>query len=81
MTENERKRLEGYGLIHAETPERERPMPEPACHYDRPESLYPDSIRLSFPDGMTVVYDRRVKQPGPRKYLNMPRHEKRGRNR
>lgn len=81
MSIKEKRLLEGYGLIHAETPERERPMPEPACHYDRPESLYPDSIRLSFPDGMTVVYDRRVKQPGPRRYLNMPRHEKRGRNR
>ena len=78
MTEKQRRWYEQQGLLCPETPERERPMPEPACHYERPESLYPDSIRLSFPDGMTVVYDRRIKQPGPRKYLNMPRHEKRG---
>ena len=78
MTEKERRQYETMGLIYPETQEQQRPFNEPACHYDRPESLYPDSIRLSFPDGKTVVYDRRIKQPGPRKYLNMPRHEKRG---
>ena len=74
MDREERKRLEKLGLIYPQ----EKPLPEPAVHYDRPESLYPDTIRLSFPDGNTVVYDRRIKQPGPRKYLNMPRHQKKG---
>ena len=74
MTDREERRLEEMGLLFP----KERPLPEPAVHYDRPESLYPDSIRLSFPDGNTVVYDRRIKQPGPRRYLNMPRHQKKG---
>lgn len=74
MTDRERRNLEELGLLYPQ----ERPLPQPAVHYDRPESLYPDSIRLSFPDGNTVVYDRRIKQPRPNKYLNMPRHAKKG---
>lgn len=74
MTDREERRLVEEGLLFP----KERPLPEPAVHYDRPESLYPDSIRLSFLDGNTVVYDRRIKQPGPRRYLNMPRHQKKG---
>ena len=54
------------------------PMEKPAVYYMSPESKYPDQIRLSFPDGKTIVYDRRIKQPSPKKYLNMPRHAKRG---
>ena len=83
--EEDRKILEdiraGKGLppIRSNRPvEKERPLPEPAVHYDREDSMYPDSIRLSFPNGQTVVYDRRIKQPGPRRYLNMPRHQKKG---
>ena len=72
MTDRERQRLEEAGLIYP------KPMPEPAVYYDRPESKYPDQIRLSFPDGRTIVYDRRIKQPSPKKYLNMPRHAKKG---
>ena len=72
MTDRERQRLEDAGLIYP------KPMPEPAVYYDRPESRYPDKIRLSFPDGKTIVYDRRIKQPSPKKYLNMPRHAKKG---
>lgn len=74
MNRNEERRLEEAGLLF----QKERPLPEPAVHYDRPDSLYPDTIRLSFPDGKTIVYDRRIKQPSPKKYLNMPRHAKRG---
>ena len=74
MTEREERRLEEMGLLFP----KERPLPEPAVHYDREDSMYPDSIRLSFPNGKTVVYDRRIKQPGPRRYLNMPRHKKKG---
>lgn len=58
--------------------QQEKPMDKPAVYYMGPESKYPDQIRLSFPDGNTVVYDRRIKQPGPRRYLNMPRHQKKG---
>lgn len=72
MTDRERKRLEDAGLIYP------KPMPEPAVYYMSPESKYPDQIRLSFPDGKTIVYDRRIKQPSPKKYLNMPRHAKKG---
>lgn len=73
--------LAGIGYDPSGNPlpvEKERPLPEPAVHYDREDSMYPDSIRLSFPNGQTVVYDRRIKQPGPRRYLNMPRHQKKG---
>ena len=90
MTEEERRemcrsnyadQLAGLGYDPSGNPlpvEKERPLPEPAVHYDREDSMYPDSIRLSFPHGQTVVYDRRIKQPGPRRYLNMPRHQKKG---
>lgn len=54
-----------------------KPMPEPATYYEHPESQYPDTVRLSFPDGHTEIYDRRVKQPNPRKYLNMPNRRRR----
>ena len=72
MTDRERQRLEDAGLIYT------KPLPEPAVYYDRPESRYPDQIRLSFPDGKTIIYDRRIKQPSAKKYLNMPRHAKKG---
>ena len=53
---------------------RRRPtaLPEPATYYDRPESKYPDRIRLSFADGHTEIYDRRVNQPRPDGYVNSP---------
>lgn len=51
---------------------RRRPaqLPEPAVYYDREDSRYPDRVRLSFPDGHTEIYDRRVNQPRPDRYLN-----------
>ena len=90
MTEEERRemcrsnyaaQLAGLGYDPSGNPlpeKQEKPMPEPAVYYMSPESKYPDQIRLSFPDGKTIVYDRRIKQPSPKKYLNMPRHAKRG---
>lgn len=72
MTDRERQRLEDAGLIYP------KPMPEPAVYYDRPESRYPDQVRLSFPDGKTIIYDRRIKQPRAKSYLNMPKHAKKG---
>ena len=67
-----------YECCEVEKREKNKPLPEPAVYYDRPESRYPDQIRLSFPDGKTIIYDRRIKQPSAKKYLNMPRHAKKG---
>ena len=61
--------------LRAETPEA---MPAPAVYYERTDSKYPDVIRLSFSDGHTEIYDRRVTQPSPKRYLNMPRHMRKG---
>ena len=52
-----------------------QPLPEPAVYYDRDSSKYPDRIRLSFPDGHTEIYDRRVNQPRPGGYVNWPRRK------
>ena len=54
---------------------RRRPeiLPEPAAYYDRTDSKYPDRIRLSFKDGHTEIYDRRVNQPRPTAYINYPK--------
>lgn len=74
----------GKGLppIRSNRPGEERkkqePMENPAVNYMSPESKYPDTIRLSFPDGKTIIYDRRIKQPSAKKYLNMPKHAKKG---
>lgn len=32
-------------------------------NYEHESSLYPESIRVSFSDGKTVLYDRRIEQP------------------
>ncbi|MBO7662854.1 MAG: hypothetical protein J6U01_05745 [Clostridia bacterium] len=34
-------------------------------YYDHEISRYPDSVRVSFKDGHTAVYDLRVEQPAP----------------
>ena len=54
---------------------RRRPeiLPEPAAYYDRTDRKYPDRIRLSFKDGHTEIYDRRVNQPRPTAYINYPK--------
>ena len=70
MTEKERRNLEQMGLLYPE------PLPEPAVYYGRNTGNYPETIRLSFSDGHTEIYDRRVKQPSPRAYLNMPRRRR-----
>ena len=48
-----------------EIPERPEMMGKPLPNYDHECSLYPESIRVSFGDGKTVIYDRRVEQPAP----------------
>ena len=93
MTEEQRRamrrsnyaaQMEGLGYDASGNPlpvkkeQQQEPMEKPAVYYMSHESKYPDQIRLSFPDGKTIVYDRRIKQPSPKKYLNMPRHAKRG---
>lgn len=40
-------------------------LPNPVPHYEREIGKYPDSIRVSFKDGHTAVYDIRVEQPAP----------------
>ena len=54
---------------------RRRPsaLPKPATYYDKPGSKYPDRIRLSFADGHTEIYDRRVNQPEQMAYINYPK--------
>ena len=60
---------------------RPEPMPQPAVHFYEwnDEGKYPDVIRLSFSDGHTEIYDRRIKQPGPKRYLNIPKHQRKDR--
>ena len=53
---------------------RRRPkmLPEPAAYYDHTESKFPDRLRVSFEDGHTEVFDRRVNQPAPVIFNNQP---------
>lgn len=50
-----------------EAKERWRPemLPEPVPYYEYDWSEHPDSVRISFSDGSTAIYDIRVKQPHP----------------
>lgn len=45
------------------------PRPEilqkPAGYYNRWESRIPETLRVSFSDGTTAVYDLRIQQPKP----------------
>lgn len=47
-------------------------LPEPVPYYDHGGSQYPDRIRVSFADGHTEIYDRRISYPTPGEYVNMP---------
>ena len=57
---------------------RPAPLPEPAAYYDKPDSKYTDRVRVSFADGHTELYDRRVNQPRPVSYLNWPGRRRQG---
>ena len=59
---------------------RSRPvvLPEPMPYYDRSSSQYPDRIRVSFADGHTEIYDRRISYPTPGEYVNYPQRRKKG---
>ena len=59
---------------------RRRPavLAEPVPYYDHGGSQYPDRIRISFADGHTEIYDRRLNQPRPDEYINFPARRKQG---
>ena len=40
-------------------------LPEVVTQYESEYSTKPDSIRVSFADGSTEIYDRRIRQPEP----------------
>ena len=52
-------------------------MPSPVPYYRRSDSKYPETIRVSFEDGHTEIYDRRVNQPRPGNYINEPARRRR----
>lgn len=40
-------------------------LPEVVANYDTDASEKPETIRVSFADGSTEIYERRIKQPAP----------------
>ena len=40
-------------------------LDKPHPIYHDAESVYPEAMRMSFADGKTIIYDRRVEQPAP----------------
>ena len=50
-------------------------MPEPKGYYIHGDK-YPDTVRISFSDGHTEIYDRRISQPSPAGYVNNSRRGK-----
>ena len=53
------------GRRRMEKPKRPAPLPEVVPIYEHELSAHPDSIRVSFEDGSTAVYDIRMDQPHP----------------
>ena len=53
------------GRRRLETPERPAMLGKMVPIYDHNTSKHPDSIRVSFSDGSTAVYDIRRNQPHP----------------
>lgn len=75
-----------------ETMSRPQLLDRAVPNYEHDCNIYPDQIRVSFSDGHTEVYDRRVEQPAPqlvesiriiRKwkqgYVNQPQRRRRNR--
>ena len=56
---------EWTGRRRLETPERPDMLPRMVPIYDHDSSGHPDSIRVSFEDGSTEIYDIRRVQPHP----------------
>ena len=53
------------GRRRLETPERPAPLPEGVPIYEHDFEEIPESIRVSFENGSTAVYDLRREQPHP----------------
>ena len=53
------------GRRRMEKPKRLEPLPEVVPIYEHEYDGHPDSIRVSFEDGSTAVYDIRREQPHP----------------
>ena len=53
------------GRRRMEIPERPDMLPKMVPIYDHETSEHPDSIRVSFEDGTTAIYDIRREQPHP----------------
>ena len=53
------------GRRRLETPERPNMLPRMVPIYDHESSGHPDSIRVSFEDGTTAVYELRTEMPAP----------------
>ena len=67
MSKHEKSPLERLIEIERamETMSRPLMLDKAVPNYDHKCSIYPDQIRVSFSDGHTEVYDRRVEQPAP----------------
>ena len=48
-----------YGNVRPEI------LPKPMPNYAHERSVYPEQIRISFSDGHTEIYERRIDQPHP----------------
>lgn len=77
---NDLKQARGIEQFQGGEPKKRRrsrpaPMPEPKPYYTHGDK-YPDSVRISFEDGHTEIYDRRISQPSPVGYVNNPRRGK-----
>lgn len=67
MNKHEKSPLERLNAIEKalETMSRPKLLDRAVPNYEHDCSIYPDQIRVSFCDGHTEVYDRRVEQPVP----------------
>lgn len=67
-----RERFRGY-RNHAMRPE---PLGRTVNTYRSKFSRYPEQVRISFSDGVTAIYDLRIKQPAPVLFRKDPWHWK-----
>lgn len=67
MNKHEKSPLEKLIAIEKalETMSRPKMLDRAVPNYEHACSTYPDQIRVSFSDGHTEVYERRVEQPAP----------------
>lgn len=56
------RRTERFGTSKQKRPEL---LDKPVGYYDGQSSRIPETIRISFSDGTTAVYELRVRQPEP----------------